>query len=377
MKLLHLSDLHLGKRVNEFSMLEDQAHILREIAGIAKDASADAVLIAGDVYDKTVPSAEAVQLFDDFLTRLAELDTAVLLIAGNHDSPERLSFGGRLLGRCRIHVSPVFDGTVQRIPLEDHYGAACFYLLPFIKPACARRAYPEAEIDTYHQAVQEVLRRVPVDTGVRNVLLAHQFVTGAQPGGSEEISVGGIDNVDAALFDAFDYVALGHIHGAQPVARETVRYCGTPLKYSFAEARGSKSVTLVELGPKGDVRIEPVPLHPLRDLRELRGTYAQLTAREAYRGTNTDDYVHITLTDEEEVFDALGKLRAIYPHLMKLDYDNARTRCGGELPGMEALEAKTPLELFGEFYQMQNQQPLSGEQQAYVAGLIESIWEGS
>ncbi len=375
MKLLHLSDLHLGKRVNEFSMLEDQAHILREIAGIAKDASVDAVLIAGDVYDKTVPSAEAVQLFDDFLTRLAELNTAVLLIAGNHDSPERLSFGGRLLGRCRIYVSPVFDGTVQRIPLEDRYGAACFYLLPFIKPASARRAYPEAEIDTYHRAVQEVLRRVPVDAGTRNVLLAHQFVTGAQPGGSEEISVGGIDNVDASLFEAFDYVALGHIHSAQPVARETVRYCGTPLKYSFAEARGNKSVTLVELGPKGSVRIEPVPLHPLRDLRELRGTYAQLTAREAYQGTNTGDYVHITLTDEEEVFDALGKLRAIYPRLMKLDYDNARTRCCGELPGMEALEAKTPLELFGEFYQLQNQQPLSGEQQAYVAGLIESIWE--
>lgn len=376
MKLIHLSDLHLGKRVNEFSMLEDQQYILTEILHIMDEEQPDGVLIAGDVYDKTVPSAEAVALLDDFLVRLAKRDLQIFLISGNHDSPERMAFGGRLMEGSGVHLAPVYDGRVSPITLTDAYGTVNFYLLPFVKPAHVRRCFPEREITTYTDALAAAIEAMGVDPAGRNVLVTHQFVTGADRCDSEELSVGGTDNVDVSVFDPFDYVALGHIHGPQRVGRETVRYCGTPLKYSFSEAGHQKSVTVVELEAKGSVSVRTVPLAPLRDLVELRGTYEELTFRGFYEGTSYQkDYVHITLTDEEDVPDAMRKLQIIYPNLMKLDYDNRRTRAGARLDGAEDAEQKSPLELLEEFYEKQNGQPMGEEQQAFARAWMERIWE--
>lgn len=375
MKLIHLSDLHLGKRVNEFSMLEDQQYILTEILQIIDREKPDGVMIAGDVYDKSVPSAEAVALLDDFLVRLAKRDLQVFLISGNHDSPERMAFGGRLMAQSGVHLAPVYDGKVSPITLTDEYGLVNLYLLPFLKPAHVRRCFPEREILTYTDALAAAIEAMEVDPAQRNVLVTHQFVTGAARCDSEEISVGGTDNVDVSVFEPFDYVALGHIHGPQQVGRETVRYCGTPLKYSFSEAKHQKSVTVVELGEKGAVSVHTVPLTPMRDLAELRGTYEELTFRGFYDGTSYPrDYVHITLTDEEDIPDAVSKLRIIYPNLMKLDYDNKRTRAGIVLEGAED-QQRSPLELLEEFYEKQNGQPMGEEQRAFAKSLMEHIWE--
>ena len=376
MKLIHLSDLHLGKRVKDFSMLEDQEYILAEILRITNEESPDAVLIAGDVYDKSVPSAEAVELFDDFLVRLARQGTQVFVISGNHDSPERMAFGGRLMDRSGIHLSPVYSGQVQPIPLTDRFGAVNIYMLPFLKPAHVRRFFPDREISSYTDALRTAIGQMSVDVSERSVLVTHQFVTGAQRSESEEISVGGTDNVDADVFDAFDYVALGHIHGPQHVGRETVRYCGTPLKYSFSEARHQKSVTVVELAEKGNLKIRTIPLIPRRDMREIRGTYMELTARSFYDSFPKDDYLHITLTDEEDKLNALDNLRTIYPNLLQLDYDNKRTRSGGvSLESVDGLRRRSPLELFAEFYEQQNGQPMGEEQERFIQSLIEEIWE--
>lgn len=375
MKLIHLSDLHLGKRVNEFSMLEDQQYILTEILQIIDREKPDGVMIAGDVYDKSLPSAEAVALLDDFLVRLAKRDLQVFLISGNHDSPERMAFGGRLMAQSGVHLAPVYDGKVSPITLTDEYGPVNLYLLPFLKPAHVRRCFPEREILTYTDALAAAIEAMGVDPAQRNVLVTHQFVTGAARCDSEEISVGGTDNVDVSVFEPFDYVALGHIHGPQQVGRETVRYCGTPLKYSFSEAKHQKSVTVVELGEKGAVSVRTVPLTPMRDLAELRGTYEELTFRGFYQGTSYPrDYVHITLTDEEDIPDAVSKLRIIYPNLMKLDYDNKRTRAGIVLEGAED-QQRSPLELLEEFYEKQNGQPMGEEQRAFAKSLMERIWE--
>lgn len=375
MKLIHLSDLHLGKRVNEFSMLEDQQYILTEILQIIDREKPDGVMIAGDVYDKSVPSAEAVALLDDFLVRLAKRDLQVFLISGNHDSPERMAFGGRLMAQSGVHLAPVYDGKVSPITLTDEYGPVNLYLLPFLKPAHVRRCFPEREILTYTDALAAAIEAMGVDPAQRNVLVTHQFVTGAARCDSEEISVGGTENVDVSVFGPFDYVALGHIHGPQQVGRETVRYCGTPLKYSFSEAKHQKSVTVVELGEKGAVSVRTVPLTPMRDLAELRGTYEELTFRGFYDGTSYPrDYVHITLTDEEDIPDAVSKLRIIYPNLMKLDYDNKRTRAGIILEGAED-QQRSPLELLEVFYEKQNGQPMGEEQRAFAKSLMERIWE--
>ena len=376
MKFVHLSDLHLGKRVNEFSMLEDQRYILTEILRIIDEERPDGVLIAGDVYDKSVPSAEAVALLDDFLVRLAGRDLQVLLVSGNHDSPERLAFGGRLMAGQGVHIAPVYDGKVVPVTLTDEYGPVRVYLLPFIKPAHVRRCFPDREADTYTDAMAAAIGAMGVDPALRNVLVTHQFVAGAARCDSEEVSVGGTDSVDVSVFDPFDYVALGHLHGPQTVGRETVRYCGTPLKYSFSEAGQHKSVTVVELGEKGAAAVRTVPLVPLRDLVELRGTYEEVTFRGFYEGTGwQQDYVHITLTDEEDVPNAVGKLRVIYPNLMKLDYDNRRTRAGISLEGAEEMERRSPLELLEEFYEKQNGQPMGDEQRAFARSWMERIWE--
>lgn len=402
MKLLHISDLHIGKRVNEFSMIEDQKYILRQILAIADDQRADAVMIAGDIYDKPVPSAEAVQVFDWFLTELADRGKQVYAVSGNHDSAERIAFGAQLMSGRGVFVSPVYRGDTVMYTMQDSYGELCLYLLPFIRPAVVRHALegtPEMEgkalPESYQDAVALAVERMNVDRSKRNILIAHQFVTGAGRCDSEEVSVGGLDNVDADVFDAFDYVALGHIHSPQFLKRETVRYCGTPLKYSFSEAEQEKSVTVVEFREKGNIEISTVPLVPLHDMRKIRGTYLEVTARSFYahadaeeinrqsgtvgaqrisgsfqKNADTEDYIQITLTDEEDIPDGLQKLRIIYPNLMRLEYDNSRTRQSRFIERAEEIEQKTELELFAEFYELQNNQPMSDEQAAFAAQLI-------
>ena len=376
MKLIHLSDLHLGKRVNEYSMLEDQRYILREILQILEAERPDAVLIAGDVYDKSVPSAEAVELFDEFLVRLAQRKLQVFIISGNHDSPERLAFGGRLMDRSGIHLCPVYDGDIRPIRLKDEIGPVDFFMLPFVKPAHVRRFFPQEEIASYTDALRVAVDALPREPEHRSVLITHQFVTGALRSDSEEVSVGGADNVDASVFEGFDYVALGHIHRPQNVAGARVRYCGTPLKYSFSEAGDVKSVTVAELGRKGELSVRTVPLHPLREMRELRGSYEELTLLHFYKDTGLqEDYVHITLTDEEDIPEALSKLRLIYHNLMKLDYDNLRTRHAAQFGAAEETDRKSPLELFSDLYALQYGVRPSQEQEGLLQDLIEKIWE--
>ncbi len=450
MKFIHLADLHIGKRVNAFPMLEDQRYILKQILTILREERPDGgVILAGDIYDKAIPSAEAVELFDEFLTQLAALRLRVFIIAGNHDSPERIAFGNRLMDRSGIYLSPVYDGHVKRITCPDTASSVTLsvanavdlnagthsvesastsaaastcppvdvYLLPFLKPANVRRFYPEETIESYTDAMRVAIAHMDIDPTHRNLLVTHQFVTGASRSDSEDISVGGSDNVDASVFAPFDYVALGHLHGPQqvrfqpapeedasdqdatPAASSTdrsespastvgnttvgplIRYAGTPLKYSFSEARHHKSVTVVEIGEKKadgvvDVCIGTRELRPLHDMREIRGSYEELTLRTNYEGTATDDYIHATLTDEIEIPDAARHLQVIYPNLMKLDYDNARTRGqGSERLELEQLEEKSPLDLFSELFEKQNHKDMTEEQARYIEAQMEKIWE--
>lgn len=374
MKLMHLSDLHLGKRVNEFPMLEDQQYILTKIINIADEEKPDGVMIAGDVFDKSIPGEEAVQLWDDFLNRLVQRNIKVFIISGNHDSAVRVSEYNRLIRTAGVYISPAYSGEVTPVSLEDEHGSLNIYMLPYIKPPIVRSFFPEEKIDDYTDACRVAIGQMQVNPKERNVLITHQFVTGATRCESEEIVVGGLDNVDVSVFDAFDYVALGHIHGRQSIGRETVRYCGTPLKYSFSEKEHIKSVTIVELGAKNDITVRECPLTPRHDLREIRGTYEELTCRENYENTAVDDYIHAVLTDEEDVVDAVLKLRIIYPNLMKMSYDNKRTRGNQTIDYSEDVEAKSPLTLFETFYETQNNQPMSEEQKDFVQGLIQSIW---
>jgi exonuclease SbcD len=318
-----------------------------------------------------------VTLFDAFLQGLARRKQQVFIISGNHDSAERLAFGGPLMEDKGIHLSPVYDGTITPITLQDAYGEVRFWMLPFLKPAHVKRFYPDEGIESYTDACRVAVEKMDIDPSRRNVILVHQFVTGSSTCDSEEISVGGTDNVDAAVFDGFDYVALGHIHGPQNIGGEHIRYCGTPLKYSFSEAKHQKSITVVTLEEKGQLSVRTLPLTPLHDLREIRGSYDQVTAKSFYENTSVEDYLHITLTDEEDVPEAMARLRVIYPNLMKLTYDNARTRSNAIIDGAVDIQKKSPLQLFGELYEQQNNQPMSEIQSDFMRELIESVWEGN
>lgn len=377
MKLFHLSDLHIGKRVNEFSMIEDQKYILTQILYATDQEKPDGILISGDVYDRTIPTAEAVQVFDAFLTRLSEQKIPAFIISGNHDSAERLAFGSSLMGKSGIYFSKVYDGTVEKIPMQDAYGTVWIYLLPFLRPSTIRHALPERaeEVQSAADAVRIALEQTKIDEKERNVLLAHQFVTGAKRCDAEELQVGDVDQIPAELFASFEYVALGHIHSPQKVGRETVRYCGAPLKYSFSEAGQEKSITVVELKEKGSVDLRTIPLKPLHDLRKIRGTYLEVTAKSFYENRDCEDYLQVTLTDEEDVPDGMAKLRTIYPNLMRLEYDNKRTRSNAEVRAAERVEEKSELELFQEFYELQNNQPMTEVQEQFVEELLRGMKE--
>lgn len=373
MKAIHISDLHLGKRLHDYQLLEDQEYILDRLLELVGEERPDAVLIAGDIYDKTVPSAEAVSLFDGFLARLSRCGCAVFAISGNHDSPERIAFGASLMQRSGVYFAPVFGGELKPVTLKDEYGEVDVFMLPFIKPAHARVVYGDDEIDTYTRALEAAVGHMPLDPSRRSVLITHQFVTGAARSESEEVSVGGTDNVDSCVFDGFDYVALGHLHTPQSVGREGIRYSGSPLAYSFSEARITKSATVVELREKGDISVRALPLEPKRGMREVRGSFAELMARLPGR-EESDPYTYVTLTDEDDIPEAAARLRAVFPNLMKLDYDNSRTRENAVIGSSGEVERKSPLELFGELYERQNNRPMSDEQRRFCEGLIAEIW---
>lgn len=403
MKFLHLADLHIGKRVCEHSMLEEQVYILGKVLDAVRTEKPDAVLIAGDVYDKSVPSAEAVAVLDDFLVKLSETGTKVFVLSGNHDSAERIAFGGRLMESRGVYVSPVYDGRFAPVTLNDECGELDVWMLPFVRPATVRACLESDEqrdtVTDYTAAMRAAIAQMKFTEGRRNVLVAHQFVTGAERSESEE-NVGGLDNVDASVFEKFDYVALGHIHKPQNVAKDDggtvrARYSGTPLKYSLSEASHKKSITIVEVGAAGAVtgdlfagtgmraalQVREVPLKPLHDVREIRGTYAEVVSPEfrnaqIAEGKNLDDFVYVKLTDENDVPDAAQKLRGIYPNLMMLDYDNERTRNQKIAVGVEAVEQKTPMQLFGEFFYEMNRREINAEESEFMQGIIDGIWEG-
>lgn len=376
---MHLADLHLGKRVNGFSMMEDQEYILNRILEIMEEEQPDGLLIAGDVYDKTIPPAEAVRRMDDFLTAVAAKHVPVFLISGNHDSAERVAFGHQLMQGSGIWISPVYDGTIRHHTLEDRWGEVNIYLIPFLRPSVVRSFFPDVEIEDYTDALRTIIEDLQVDTSRRNVVLAHQFVTaaGALPEtcDSEQLSVGGLDRVDGSVFSPFDYTALGHLHGPQRVGSETIRYAGSPLKYSFSELHQKKSVTVAELREKGETEIRQIPLQPRREMIELRGTFEEILAEARQKGEPQTDYYHMILTDETDVVDALSRLREYYPNIMLLDYDNRRTRSQKEVEQLDRVEERTPGELFAALYEQQNGQEMDSDRKEYMDGLIREIWE--
>ena len=372
MKLIHLSDLHIGKRVNEFSMIEDQRFILSQILEIIREEKPDAVLIAGDVYDLPQPSVEAMLLLDSFLDQLSSLEIQTMMISGNHDSAERVAFGSKLMV-SHMHTCPAYDGMTHKVTLSDSNGEVDFYMLPFVKPVTVRSIFPEEEIVDYTGAIKSAIAHMNVDPKKRNVLIAHQFVTGATRCDSEEISIGGLDNVDASVFDSFDYVALGHIHGPQKISRETIRYSGTPLKYSFSEVSHKKSVAVVQMNAKDDVEIKLRELKPLHDMKEIRGDYSSVIL-----SNKSDDYMRVILTDESPIPDALSELRKVFPNIMRLEYDNSRTRLSNStIGGIQNPKQLNPMEIFSTFYRERTQTEMDKRQADFVKKLIQEIWEES
>ena len=386
MKFLHISDLHFGKKLNEFSLIEDQKFILFKILQCIDEHKPDALLIAGDVYDKGIPSVDAVKLFDFFLNSLAQKKIPTYIISGNHDSPERMTCGSSLMEQSGIHFARAYDGQSCKYELQDKEGPVNIYLLPFIKPAIVRAALEslgksdEAEkIITYDDAVAAAISQMNVDWSKRNVLIAHQFVTGSTRCDSEDISVGGTDNISAELFEKFDYVALGHLHGCQKAGDENIRYSGSPLKYSFSEVNHKKGGLIVELGAKSELKVEQVLFEPQHDLRCIKGKYEEITLKKYWEqmGQSVNDYLHITLTDEEDIPEGFARLQLIYKNLVSLDYDNSRTQKDNQIEGAAEVEKKSPLDLFEQFYELQNNQKFSEEQKKLSESLIEEIWGGA
>lgn len=372
MKLFHLSDLHLGKRVYAFSMLQDQRYVLEQVCALAEKHQLDSILLSGDLYDKPIPPVEAVQLLDEFLTKMQQMGIAVYAISGNHDSAGRVDFGSRILQQQNLHICGAFDGKLYHVSKEDAFGEIHFYLLPFLKPAIVSAFREGGESLTYAEAVKWALETMDIDTTKRNVLLAHQFVTWkgtAEESDSETKTLGGVDEMDASLFFDFDYVALGHLHSPQRIGRDTIRYGGSPLKYSFSELRQKKGVTLVEIQEKGNITTEFLPLEPLHPLREIKGTLADLLEAAEEAG-GSEDYVRAILTDEGAVYDPVGRLRVYYPNLMTLEMAQRGERQEDFSLQLDQEQLSGPA-LFAGFFEKQNDREMSEAQKA----LVEKIWQ--
>ena len=391
MKFIHTSDLHIGKRVNGMSMLQDQRHILEQILSIVQCERADALVIAGDIYDRASPSAEAVAMLDVFLTKLVGMGVRVLAVPGNHDSAERVAYVQGLLEHQGVHFPPVYEGELDKVVLEDEFGEVAFWLLPYLKPGDVRRFFPDADIgDDYSAALRAVLGACEVDRDVRNVIIAHQLVTAgsnAPERADEEIRLGGIDNVDVSVFDAFDYVALGHVHRPQRVGRDTVRYSGSPLKYSFSETRYDKSVVVVELGAKGlrdglsegdaCVAFKLVALEPLHDMREARTSLAELLEQGRAQGPETRDYLHVVLTDELPQLDDMSRIRELFPNTMMLDYEGSALAAVSQVRTRQAVDPEQAdmEELFAAFYEEQVGKAMDAEQRDMLARIVHQVEE--
>lgn len=376
MKLFHLSDLHLGKRIHERSLIEDQRYILDRILELADAEKPDAVMIAGDIYDRSVPPEEAVSLLDDFLFRLSGIVNYILIISGNHDSAERLGFGGRILNRSGIFISLEFNAenyerVLKPVVIDDDFGSVNFYLLPYITPAAVRAAKPDCDISGWNEMAEQVIADMNIDVSKRNILIAHQFVTGSETCESERVSIGGADNIDSYVFEPFDYTALGHLHGRQSAGKKNIRYCGTPLKYSFSEEKHHKSVTVVNIAEKGNIDISEIALDkPLRDWRTIKGQFADIISEEP-----SDDFIAAVLTDETEIYNAIGKMREYFPNILSLEYDNTRTRGVREFVGTKHFDKLSPTDIFAEFYKRQCSGELNEEQLKTVTDIFTEIAE--
>ena len=368
MKLIHLSDLHIGKRLLEHSFLEDQKDLFQTILLKIKEIQPDGIILAGDIYDKSLPSAEAVELFDFFLSELAKLHLPVFLISGNHDSAERIAFASNIMKESGIYISPVYHGEVKPIRLKDAYGPVNFYLLPFLRPSQVRRYYPDEKIETYTDAFRILISQMKLNKAERNILIAHQFVAGSETSGSEEMSVGGVESVDADVFCDFDYVALGHIHKRQTL-KGNIHYSGTPMKYSFSELKNTNGFTVVQLEDKGNLSLSYVDLSVKKELKEVRGSFEELMQE----NNRKQDYYHVILTDEEDIVDGAKKLRNVYPNLLKLDYDNTRTRTRNSILAIEKMEEKSVEELFDDFYELQNGMPMNEMQKEYFRKVVSEL----
>ena len=381
MKIMHLSDLHLGKSILEQSLIVDQEYILNQIIDIVKEKCIDIVLIVGDVYDKGIPNVDAVRLFSSFLTKLYKLKVKVLLISGNHDSKDRLSFGNELFVDNGVYIEGIFNGELRKVTFNDDNGNLNIYMLPFIKPADVRRYYSDIQIDSYDDAVRCIINNTKIDKNERNIIMVHQFVTAGgvdvERSESESLSLGGIDNIDVSIFDDFDYVAMGHIHKGQRLIKDIVRYSGSPLKYSFSEVNHRKSVPIIEFIDKGNINIELVDLVPLRDMKIIKGTMEELLSKDFIKNINIEDYISVVLTDEDYIMDAIGKLRSVYKNILRLEYDNKRTS-GYMLNDSKNnidVNVLSEIELFSKFYEMQNNIELSDEKRDIVEHIIEEIKE--
>ncbi|KGF08827.1 hypothetical protein HMPREF1635_06485 [Clostridiales bacterium S5-A14a] len=375
MKFAHLADLHIGKRLYEYSLVENQKDILNKIVELVKVNCVDGVVISGDIYDKSVPPVDAVKIMDDFLSALSSLEIFIIIIGGNHDSVARLSFASKILEKNNVYISPVFSGNVEKIEMTDNFGRINFYLLPYIRPVNVRRAYEDFEGETFTEALKFVMDKINPDTSIRNVLVSHQFVTGAQKSDSEEIYVGGSENVAYTLFDDFDYVALGHLHMPQAVGRETVRYAGTPLKYSFSEISHKKSMTIVDIREKGKVEIEVIPLIPAQDLVELKGSLKELINESVVASVECNSFVKITLTDEVLKNDALDVLKQFYPYIVSIGYDNSMTRQNNVVQSRAVSEEQRPEEIVEELFVQQNNRQMNDVERGLTEKLVKKVWE--
>lgn len=350
MKFLHLSDLHLGKQMNDVSLLEDQeAMLMHQIVPIAQKEHVDAVLIAGDIYQRSTPQAEAVALFDRFVSELAAMGKKVFVISGNHDSAQRISYFSVLVKPSGVYMTEAFEGQMQSVTLSDAYGELVIWMLPFLRPQQVKRFLPEEKIVTYQDAMQAVLRQTPIDKKKRNILMCHQFITGAATSDSEDRSIGGLEQIDAALFDAFDYVALGHIHRPQKIRRQTLRYAGSPLKYSFSEADFDKSVPVIDMQEKGYIDVHTVALKPLHDVRRVEGMLDELMNM-----PYSEDYVWATVRDENVPPDARVMLTGVFPNMLKFSIVNSKTKTDVDVMATQSMENKSIVELFVDFYRLQN-----------------------
>lgn len=378
MKLIHTADLHIGKMVNGFSMLKDQEYVLEQIVKIAMEEKADALIIAGDIYDRNIPPSEAVVVFDQFVSELIEEGIPVLFVSGNHDSPERLSFARNILAQKNLHIGGIFDGRVECACFHDEYGEVIIHLVPFVKPPVVRHVLGNEKIISFEDSVRGMLDTIDLDKKKRNILVTHYFITnmGALPEISDSetrISVGGTDNVDLSLFDGFDYVALGHIHGPQRIGRDTVRYAGSPLKYSFSEIFHKKSVTVIELNEKENVILRTRELNPLHDLRKVKGKLEDLISKEVSSMADPMDYLQVTLTNEEELIDPIGTLRSVYPNVMQLILEKNLRKKDAVSKKADHIKNKTTLELYKEFYESVTEREFDRQRKEIMISLIDEI----